>query len=129
MVLAGKRALVTGAGRGIGRGIAIGLAQAGADVAINYLTEPQDAEETAAEVRRAGRRALLCQADVADCEAVERVVAQVAAEFGGLDIAVSSAPPIATASCFARPIWPAFAARSMSRCGGPSICFERRPGG
>jgi glucose 1-dehydrogenase len=91
MVLAGKTAVVTGAGRGIGRAIAVALARAGADVAINYLTEPDDAEQTAAEVCAAGRKALLCQADVADYNAMEAVVKRVADEWGRLDVAISNA--------------------------------------
>jgi glucose 1-dehydrogenase len=86
-----KIALVTGASRGIGRSIVIALANAGADVAINYHSHDQEAEEVAAEVRRAGRRALLLKCDVADGLAVERMVAQSVAEFGRLDIAVTNA--------------------------------------
>jgi glucose 1-dehydrogenase len=85
------KALVTGASRGIGRGIAIGLAQAGADVAINYRSHPEEAKAVAEEVRRAGRKALLLEADVSDVAAVERMVEHTAAEFGRLDIAVSNA--------------------------------------
>jgi glucose 1-dehydrogenase len=91
MALTDKSALVTGASRGIGRAIAVGLAQAGADVAINFNSHPDEAEETAAEVRRAGRRALVLQADVADYTAVENMVARAVAEFGRLDVAVSNA--------------------------------------
>lgn len=91
MVLAGKVALVSGASRGIGRGAAVALAQAGADVAINYNSNTAEAEETAAEVRKAGRRAMLCQVDVSNLDAVEKMFADVVAEFGKLDIAVSNA--------------------------------------
>jgi glucose 1-dehydrogenase len=84
-------ALVTGASRGIGRGIAVALAQAGADVAINFRSHADEAEEVAAQVRAAGRRALLLRADVADQGAVEQMVADTAAAFGRLDIAVSNA--------------------------------------
>lgn len=91
MKLAGQAALVTGASRGIGRGIAVALAQAGADVAINYRSHPEEAEEVAAEVRRLGRRALLLPGDVADHAAVERMVDETASAFGKLSIAVSNA--------------------------------------
>ncbi len=90
-MLTDMKAIVTGASRGIGRAVAIGLAQAGADVAINYRSHPEEAEQVADEVRRAGRRALLLEADVADAAAVEQMVDRAAAEFGRLDIAVSNA--------------------------------------
>jgi glucose 1-dehydrogenase len=91
MMLEGKVALVTGASVGIGRAAALALAQNGADVAINYLTFPESAEELAAEVRKLGRKALLCQVDVSDQNAVEAMVAGVVAELGRLDIFVSNA--------------------------------------
>jgi glucose 1-dehydrogenase len=90
-MLTDMKAIVTGASRGIGRAVAIGLAQAGADVAINFRSHPEEAEQVAEEVRRAGRRALLLEADVADAAAVEQMVDRAAAEFGRLDIAVSNA--------------------------------------
>ena len=68
---AGKVALVTGASAGIGRAAALALAQHGADVAINYLTYPEQAEELAGQLRGFGRRALLCPVDVSDQAAVE----------------------------------------------------------
>jgi glucose 1-dehydrogenase len=89
--LDGKAALVTGASAGIGRAAALALARAGADVAINYLTYPESAEELAGEIRACGRRALLCPGDVADQAAVEATVERVAAELGRLDVFVSNA--------------------------------------
>ena len=74
MKLAGKVALVTGASAGIGKASALALAQEGADVAINYLTFPEAAEELAAQIRKLGRKALLCQVDVSDQPAVEAMV-------------------------------------------------------
>ncbi|MGE0606602.1 MAG: SDR family NAD(P)-dependent oxidoreductase [Pirellulales bacterium] len=91
MELEGISALVTGASRGIGRGVAVALAQAGANVAINYRSHPNEAEEVAAQVRACGRKALLVAGDVADLAAVEQMVAAAAVEFGRLDIAVSNA--------------------------------------
>jgi 3-oxoacyl-[acyl-carrier protein] reductase len=89
--LEGKKALVTGASRGIGRAIAIALAEAGADVAINYAGSAQAASETAAVVEALGRKALLVQADVGKLDAFEQMVAQVLEAFGSLDILVNNA--------------------------------------
>jgi glucose 1-dehydrogenase len=91
MKLAGKVALVTGASAGIGKASALALAQQGADVAINYLTFPEGAEEVAGQVRALGRKAILCQVDVADQAAVEAMVGRVVAELGRLDVFVSVA--------------------------------------
>jgi NAD(P)-dependent dehydrogenase (short-subunit alcohol dehydrogenase family) len=88
--LAGKTALVTGGGRGIGRGIVLEFAGEGADVAINYRRDREAAERTAEEVRALGRRATIVQADVADREAVETMVAQAVDFLGGLDVAVAN---------------------------------------
>jgi glucose 1-dehydrogenase len=91
MKLTGKVALVTGASAGIGKASALALAQQGADVAINYLTLPEGAEEVAARIRSLGRRAILCQVDISDQSAVEAMVGRVVAELGRLDIFVSVA--------------------------------------
>ncbi len=90
MKLDGKTALVTGASRGIGRATAVALAEAGADVGINYFSHDDEAREVAAQIEQLGRRALLLQGDVADQGAVEAMVDKMAAEFGALDIAVSN---------------------------------------
>ncbi len=90
MILRGQAALVTGAGRGIGRASALALARAGADVAVNDL-DPQSAAETAAEVRRAGARAVALPGDVSVMEAVDGLVADTVREFGRLDVAVANA--------------------------------------
>src|SRR5262245_25877254 len=89
--LSGQVALVSGASAGIGRASALLLARAGADVAVNYLTLPEAAEELAGEIRSLGRRVLLCRVDVSDPAAVEAMVGRVVSEFGRLDILVSSA--------------------------------------
>ena len=87
----GKAALVTGGGTGIGRATALLLADAGADVAVNYSRSVEEAEATAGEVRAKGRRAMAVQADVADDAAVRKMVSAVVAEFGRLDILVNNA--------------------------------------
>ncbi|HMN29998.1 MAG TPA: 3-oxoacyl-ACP reductase family protein [Caldilineaceae bacterium] len=89
--LDGKIALVTGARRGIGRGISLELAREGADIAINDVTDEQQAETVAEEVRKLGRRALVVMADVAQPEQVQTMVARVVRELGGLDILVNNA--------------------------------------
>jgi NAD(P)-dependent dehydrogenase (short-subunit alcohol dehydrogenase family) len=87
--LAGKRALVTGAGMGIGQGIAVELARQGADVAVHYAhTEP---EETVKEIERSGRRYTTVQGDLSKIGECERVVEEAANSLGGLDILVNNA--------------------------------------
>ena len=91
MKFEGRNALITGASMGIGRATAIELARGGANVAINFRSHTDLAEETADEVRRLGRKALLVRADVSDQSAVEDIVARTAKEFGSLDLFVSNA--------------------------------------
>src|SRR4051794_32801800 len=89
--LDGKVALVTGAGRNIGRAIALRLAQDGAAVVVNGRADQAAIEAVAAEIRALGGQAMTCLADVSDQAAVARMAAAVAAEWGGVDIAVSNA--------------------------------------
>ncbi len=89
--LAGKVAIVTGAGRNIGRGIALALAEGGAVVVVNARANLKEAEAVAGEIERAGGRALAITADVADASVVEEMVAAVAARFGRVDILVNNA--------------------------------------
>ena len=89
--LTGQVALVTGASSGIGRACAIALGQAGADVTVHYGRQKAPAESAAEEIRKAGRKALLAQADVSDQSAVEAMVERTVKELGGIDIFVSSA--------------------------------------
>jgi 3-oxoacyl-[acyl-carrier protein] reductase len=89
--LEGKRALVTGASRGIGRAIAVAMARAGADVAIGYRRDRDAAESAVAEVEAQGRKAYAHQVDVREGEAVHGFVAAARDALGGLDVAVANA--------------------------------------
>ncbi len=89
--LNGKAALVTGAGRGIGRAIAIALAEAGADVAVNYIEKRQDADEVCSIIRGLGRRAEPVKADVGSAADVDAMVRTAAEKLGGISILVNNA--------------------------------------
>jgi NAD(P)-dependent dehydrogenase (short-subunit alcohol dehydrogenase family) len=87
----GCSVLVTGGDSGIGRAVAIAFSREGADVAISYLDEHEDAEETARWVRSAGRRALLLAGDIGDEEHCNELVRRTVAEFGRLDVLINNA--------------------------------------
>jgi NAD(P)-dependent dehydrogenase (short-subunit alcohol dehydrogenase family) len=89
--LEGRRAVITGGDSGIGRAVAIAFAREGADVLISYLSEDDDARETARWVEKAGRKAVLVPGDIADEGHCERVIARAVDEFGGIDILVNNA--------------------------------------
>ncbi|NLX57025.1 MAG: 3-oxoacyl-ACP reductase FabG [Planctomycetaceae bacterium] len=89
--LTDKVALVTGAGRGIGKAIALALAEAGADVAVNYRSRHSEAGETCAAIRKFGRRSVATQADVSVAADVGRMVTTVEAELGPVAILVNNA--------------------------------------
>lgn len=89
--LKGAAALITGADSGIGRAVALAFAREGADVLISYLNEHEDAEETAALVREAGRKPIVVPGDIASREHCERLVTRAVDDFGKLDILVSNA--------------------------------------
>jgi len=89
--LEGKVAIITGGDSGIGRSVAVLYAREGADVAILYLDQHQDAEETRTVVEQYGRRCLTFTGDVADREVCRKVIDETLAAFGKLDILVNNA--------------------------------------
>ncbi len=89
--LAGKVALVTGGDSGIGRAVAIGFAKEGADVAISWLDEREDAAETARLIEAEGQRALSIPGDIGNADFAADLVRQVVGEFGRIDILVNNA--------------------------------------
>jgi NAD(P)-dependent dehydrogenase (short-subunit alcohol dehydrogenase family) len=89
--LDGKVALITGADSGIGRAVAVLFAREGADIAIGYLSEHADAEETLRAVEAEGRRAILLPGDVSEPSYAEQAVAATVEQLGGLDILVNNA--------------------------------------
>ncbi|MGY8706915.1 SDR family oxidoreductase [Bradyrhizobium sp. 18BD] len=91
MTLAGKRALVTGASRGIGAAIAKALAAEGADVAITYEKSAESAAKIVDAIKSSGRKAVAIQADSADVAAVQASVDKTVKELSGLDILVNNA--------------------------------------
>lgn len=90
-VLKGQKAVVTGANSGIGKGIALALAHAGADVVVNYRTNPEVLDEILEEGRRCGSRVIAHQADVSDEAQVQDMFRHAVAEFGTVDILVNNA--------------------------------------
>jgi len=89
--LTGKVAVITGGDSGIGRAVAIAYAREGADVLISYLSEDQDAEETAKYVEDAGRRAVLVRGDVSKAQHCRDIIDRAVGEFGRVDILVNNA--------------------------------------
>lgn len=94
--LAGKKALITGGDSGIGRAVALAFAREGADLAISYLDEDADAQETKRLVEESGRRALLIRGDLQSADHCRKVVESAVRELGGLDILVNNAAHQAT---------------------------------
>jgi len=89
--LTNRIALVTGGSRGIGRSVALGLAQAGADVAVNYRERAAEADAVVAAIRASGGRALAISANVSDRDDVARMMARIEAELGSVDVLVNNA--------------------------------------
>jgi len=89
--LKGRKALITGADSGIGRAVALAFAREGADVAISYLSEDADAEETLRLVTEAGARGILLPGDIGKKEVCEDVAQEAIKTFGSIDILVNNA--------------------------------------
>ncbi|USU05624.1 SDR family oxidoreductase [Sphingomonadaceae bacterium OTU29LAMAA1] len=102
--LAGKRALVTGAARGIGAAIALKLAEDGADVAVTYEQSGSKAEALVAKMQALGRNAVAIQADAASPEASRNAVERTVTDLGGLDILVNNAGVLRAGSFAEQPL-------------------------
>jgi len=89
--LSGRVALVTGSSRGIGRACALRLADAGADIVLNYVSSQAKAQEVAERIAAQGRRVAVVKADVSEAEDCQALMAFIEAQFGQLDILVSNA--------------------------------------
>jgi NAD(P)-dependent dehydrogenase (short-subunit alcohol dehydrogenase family) len=89
--LTGRSALITGGDSGIGKAVAIAFAREGADVMISYLNEEEDAQETAALVRKEGRKAILVPGDISNEEHCKQLIERAVKEMGKLDILVNNA--------------------------------------
>jgi enoyl-[acyl-carrier protein] reductase III len=89
--LTGKTALVTGSSRGIGRACALRLAEAGADLVVNYVTSESAANELAREIQALGRNVAVVKADMSEKEDIDSMLEFVDQRFGKLDILVSNA--------------------------------------
>lgn len=90
-LVVGQKALVTGASSGIGKAVALRLADEGADVAVNYLTQPEPALEVVEAIRRSGRQAIAVKADVSNEDDVLRMFRETIDAFGTIDILVNNA--------------------------------------
>jgi 3-oxoacyl-[acyl-carrier protein] reductase len=91
MKLEGQNALVTGGSRSIGRAIALGLAREGANVAVNYVRQAEEAQSTVREIEALGRRALAVRADTSEQQEVQAMVKQVYDHLGPVDVLVNNA--------------------------------------
>ena len=89
--LKGKTAVITGGDSGIGRAVAIAYAREGADVLISYLSEDEDAKDTARLIEQAGRKAVLVPGDVSRPQQCRDIIAKAVREFGKVDILVANA--------------------------------------
>jgi len=91
MELQGKVSLISGSSRGIGRAIAVMLAEAGSDIIVNYVSNESAAQEVVQQIRKLGRRAIACKADVSKREETNLMVEAAQKEFGPVHILVNNA--------------------------------------
>src|SRR5690242_18409130 len=89
--ITGKVALVTGGDRGIGRGVAVALAQAGAEVAINYHVNAESANQVSTAIEKLGRRSISVQTDISDINQIAAMVQKIQSELGPIEILVNNA--------------------------------------
>lgn len=89
--LTGRKAIITGGDSGIGRAVAIAFAREGADVLISYLSEHEDARETARYIEEAGRKAVLVPGDISEEAHCKSIIQRAVDEFGQIDILVNNA--------------------------------------
>lgn len=90
-LFAGKTAIVTGSSRGVGRATALRLAEAGADVVVNYLSNEAEAIETAEQCKKLGVRAITVKADVSEFAGAQEIAKRTLEEFGRIDLLVCNA--------------------------------------
>ncbi len=91
MSVAGRVALVTGGSRGVGRAVALRLAREGADVAVGFFRNREDAEKTVAQIEELGRRAIAVRGHVGDADKVKAIVAETRSALGPASIVISNA--------------------------------------
>ncbi|KAA1470690.1 acetoin reductase family protein [Dentipellis sp. KUC8613] len=124
--MSAKVAIVTGAAQGIGRAIAVRLAADGFDIGVNDLPTPEQAEkleELKAEIEKLGRKAIVVAGDVSQEPAVEKIVKDTVAAFGGLDVMVANAGTCELAPVVATPVeqWDATQGVNLR---GVFLCFK-----
>ncbi|MBV8213528.1 MAG: glucose 1-dehydrogenase [Verrucomicrobia bacterium] len=91
MKLEGKTVLITGGGQGIGQGIAYRLAEDGANIVIDYVGNPQPANETVAQIEKRGRKALAVDADISSVDQIHSLMKQAVDYFGAVDVLINNA--------------------------------------
>jgi glucose 1-dehydrogenase len=91
MKLEGKTVLITGGGQGIGQGIAYRLADEGANIVIDYVGNPQSANDTVAQIQKKGRKGLAVEADISSVDQIHAMMKQAVDSLGGVDILINNA--------------------------------------